>query len=149
MQSVFCSGDIASAKFDERERKVILVVVGVFGDGVLENFGSMRDVAEVGIDIAEKSEESGVFLAVGRNRLRGFEGLGVRDFAEKRVGKVEFYVVGIGIGVESGLEMLNGVVIETIAGEKNADAGLRAVVGRAEFIELGDGFASFVEIAEL
>ena len=83
------------------------------------------------VDVSEQSEESGVLLARGRNLQGSFERLGIKAFAEIGIGQIEFHVVGIGIGLQRRLEMQDGVVIQMIAGEQHADAGLGAVVARA------------------
>ena len=44
--------------------------------------------------------------------------------------------------------MLDGVVIQTVAGEQHADAGLGAVVARAYLVELGDGAARVVGLSQ-
>ena len=65
---------------------------------------------------------------VAETWLRGLERLLVLAFAEIGVGQIEFHIVGVGIGLQRGLEMLDGVVVQVIAREQNADSGLRAEV---------------------
>lgn len=73
--------------------------------------------------------------------MRDFDGLRELTFAEEGVGEIEFYVVGSGIGLCGGLEMAEGIVVETIAGEKNTNAGLHTEIFGADLIELRDGAA--------
>ena len=66
--------------------------------------------------------------------MRDTNGLRELAFAEERVGEIEFHVVGIGIGFCGGLEMTDSVVVETIAREKDADAGLHTKIFGADLI---------------
>ena len=47
------------------------------------------------------------------------------------------------------LKMLDGVVVQTIAREQNADSRLRSIVVRTQLIELRGRFLRMGEIAEL
>ena len=78
-------------------------------------------------------------MAFRGNGLRDVDGLRELAFAEEGVGEIEFDVVGIGIGFCGGLKMADGVVVETIAREKDADASLHTKIFGADLIELRDG----------
>ena len=79
--------------------------------------------------------------------MRDVDGLRELAFAEEGVGEIEFHVVGIGIGFCGGLEMFDRVVVEAIAREKDADAGLHAEIFGADLIELRDGAARVVDFS--
>lgn len=97
-ESGFGIGEISAAELDETERKIILIVVRVSPDGVPENLRGLGRIAEMGIDVTGQREVGIVFLAFGGNGLGGFDGLRELTFAEEGVGKIEFDVVGSGIG---------------------------------------------------
>ena len=139
---------IFAAQLNERERQIILIVVGIAVNRVAENFGGVRGVAEMRVDVAEQREVGVVLAAFFGDLIRGVERLLVKTFAEIGVGEIEFHVVGIGIGFQRGLKMQDRVVVEAIAREQHADSGLRAVIAGAELVELFHGFARVGDFAE-
>ena len=83
------------------------------------------------LDIAQQRQESIILLAWCRNlSVQRFERFRVEPFAEVSIGQIEFHVVGIGIGAQCRLEMLDGVVVQTVTREQYADARLGAIVVR-------------------
>ena len=66
--------------------------------------------------------------------LRRFECFAVRTLSEERICKVEFHIIGVRIRAQGRLKMLDGIVIQPIASQQHAYAGLRAVIVGAELI---------------
>ena len=65
----------------------------------------------MGVDVSKQSQESSILLARRRNFRGGLESLIVGALAEVSVGQIELHVIGIGIGLQCRLKMLDGVVI--------------------------------------
>ena len=94
----------------------------------MENsFGAGR-VAQTRMDVTEQRQVSIVLLTRRRNLLRSFERLRVEALAKVGIHQIKFHVVGIRVGAEGRLEMLNGVVVQTVAGQQYTLSGLCAVV---------------------
>jgi len=80
------------------------------------------------VNVTEKSEEVGVLLTCGGNFSSDFKSLIVLTFAKVGVGQIELHVVRLGIGLQGGLKMRNGVVVEAIPGKQHTYSGLGAEV---------------------
>ena len=76
------------------------------------------------LDIPQQGEKGMVLLAVCRNLLGDLECLRVHAFAEIGVSQVELDVVRIGIRVHGRLEMLNGILVQTVACQQDSYPGL-------------------------
>ena len=100
------------------------------------------------MDVTEQRQVSIVLLARRRNLLGSFKRLRIEAFAEIRISQIKFHVVGIRIGVQGRLEMLNGIVVQTVASQQYARAGLCPVVTGAELIKLRDCFSRVFEFAQ-
>jgi len=111
-----CRGaiEIFASQLRERERQIVLIVVGIAMDRVAENFGGARRVAEMRVDVAEQREIGIVLAAFFGDLIRRIERLLIKTFAKIGVGEIEFCVVGFGIGFQRGLKMRDGVVVEAI-----------------------------------
>ena len=127
-QGLFGATDIIFAEFDQSQRKIILVIVRIALDGLAENFLSAGRVAEMSMDIAQQRQVSIVLLACGRNLLGSFERLRIEAFAKIRISQIKSHVVGNRIRAQGRLEMLNSVVVQTVAGQQYAHSSLCAVI---------------------
>jgi hypothetical protein len=115
---------------NEGERKIVLVVIRISADRLPENLFSPGRVTKTRVDVPEQSQEGIILLARRRDLPRGFKRLGIKAFAEVSIGQIEFHVVGIGICVQRHLEMLDGVVVQTVPSEQYTRAGWGALVTR-------------------
>ena len=61
---------IVLAKLHHGQRQVVLVVVGIAGDGAAKNFGGSRGVAQVRVDVSEQGEVCVVLLRGSGDLLR-------------------------------------------------------------------------------
>ena len=150
LQSLLGAVEIIVAKLDQSQREIVLVVVGIAADGVAKNFrrfGGRRLDALRYLRASERNASS--CWPAAETVLRGTKRVGVLTLAEISVRQIEFHVVGVGICTQRGLKMLNGIVVQAITREQNADAGLGAIVIRADLIKLRDGLPGVRRFAEL
>ena len=148
-QSLFGAADIIFAEFHESQREAILVVVRISANGFLEDFFGAGRFAEMRVDVADQRQVSIILLARRRNLLGGFKRLRIEAFAEISVGQIKFHVIRIRIGTQGRLEMLDGVVIQTVSSKQNTHPGLRAVVARADLVKPRNCFSRIFEFGQL
>src|ERR1700738_1353253 len=72
----------------------------------------------------------------------------MKAFAEIGVCQIKLHVVGIRIGAQSRLKMLDSLIVQAIAGEQYADPRLGAVIVAAELVKLSVGPASIFRFAK-
>ena len=103
---------------------------------------------EMRLDVSDQGEIRIVLLTFAGDLLSNFERLCVLTLSKIGVGEIELHVVGIWIRFQRGLKMLDGIVVQVVAREENADASLRAEIPAAQLIDLGHGFASIVHFSQ-
>ena len=136
LQCPFRSANVILAELRQSQRKIVLIVVRIPRYGASENFRRSRVVTQMRVNVTKQRQE-GIILLTFLGDLPGrFQRLRIRALAEICVDEIEFHIVRIGIGLLRRLKVLNRVIVQTIARQEHADAGLRSKVAGAQLIQL-------------
>src|SRR5258708_36827097 len=130
---------MVSTQLSERQRKVILIIVGTIEDRLAENLCSLCRTTQASVNVSEQGEISIILASLRRDLLQGFQRLDILMILKLGIGEVVSRFIRGG-GCRHGiLKMGNRSGVEAGLGGQHAFSRQSAENGTTERLEsVGD-----------
>src|SRR5258706_13699321 len=79
---------MVSTQLSERQRKVILIIVGTIEDRLAENLCSLCRTTQASVNVSEQGEISIILASLRRDLLQGFQRLDILMILKLGIGEV-------------------------------------------------------------